>query len=704
MRIQRFFTVCLLCTAIILSTRAFGVETSIWEVRTANDFEKGEPADVSIRSDGQVLLASSLELLYDTGELYVWCLAHDSKGNIYAGTGNNGRVFKINKNGVGALFFDSPELEILSVVVDKNDNLFAGTAPDGIIYKISPEGEATTFFETREQYVWALLFDRQGNLYAGTGIGGKIFKIAPTGDSELVYDSNETHIMTFVLDDNNNLYAGSEGTGIIYRISPHKDVFVLYDAPQKEIHSLTLTPDGTLYAGATEAVIRVKKVPVPTDRPDQGGERSQEESEDIQPAIARVAQEKSAVYEIGPEGIVKTHWASSALLLSLIVNDDGSLTIGTGDEGKLYSVLEDGTSLSFAQSSESQILALRRDSRGGTLLATGNHGKIFRLASDYAQEGTIVSDVFDTQTLSKWGKISWQADLPSGTRIAFETRSGNSEHPDDTWSDWSDAHTNSQGEPISSPSARFIQWRAKLTTSNPSHTPLLKGVSVAYLQRNMPPEIMSITINASGQKSGRSIPRISSKPEEISNNRKSNNGARSVDWKAHDPNGDNLTYTILFRGIDEHTWKVLKGDETSISYTWDTESVPDGRYILKVVASDSPNNPPNTALTAEKISEPFTVDNTPPRVLNVKATPGLEKSHLISATTEDETSIITRAEYSLDAGEWTMIFPEDEIFDSKTEMISFTTEPLKPGEHTLTIRATDDAGNIGAGKVIFTVK
>ncbi|MFQ6091244.1 MAG: two-component regulator propeller domain-containing protein [bacterium] len=701
MSARNFLILWVLCGFLLFALPASAVETSVWEVVTANDFGKGEPKNVSIRSDGRVTLSPLLQLLYDTEELYVWCLAQDSKGNLYAGTGNNGRVFKVTEEGEGFLFFDSPELEILSLATDRGGNLYAGTGPDGIIYKISPQGETSTFFETKERYVWALVFDAQDNLYAGTGDGGKIFKIGPHGEGGLLYGSNETHIMALAVDSQNNLYAGSEGNGIVYRISPAKDVFLLYDAPQKEIHSLALAQEGTIYAGATEAVISVKKPLAQKERPPQGGRKNQGEAVIKPQEVTKVAKEKSVVYQINPDGVVTKLWTSSALLLSLAVRDDGSLIIGTGDDGKLYSLLTDRTSLSLAKSSESQILSLLRGSRGQTLLGTGSMGKIYRVTSDYAEEGSLVSEVYDTETVSKWGKIPWRADVPSGTEISFATRSGNSLNPDDTWSDWS---SHAEGGPIASPPARFIQWRAKLRTSDPSATPTLKHVSVAYLQRNLRPEITSVTVYPPGQRPGKLAKQTPSKPDEMSTGPMSKRGVRSADWKANDPNNDRLVYTIFFRGTDERTWKVLKEEEKATSYTWDTESLPDGLYVIRVVVSDSPSNPPSTALSAEKVSEPFMVDNTPPRVFDVKATQRSGKGPLIGGRSEDATSIITKAEYSVDAGEWIPIFPVDEIFDSKEEAFSFNIEPLSPGEHTLVIRATDEAGNVGAGKVVFTLE
>jgi hypothetical protein len=697
-------TVSSILIAICISySMGHSVETSLWEVNTFDSFQAGTPIDVSIRSDDQVILSSSLQFVYDTGELYVWCLVQDAKGHLYVGTGNDGKIFAVTKDGQGALLFDSPELEILCLAVDRKGNLYAGTAPGGLIYRIAPDGAASTFVETGEKYVWSLAFDAADNLLAATGDGGKILKISPKGQIEMLYDSNETHIMALVFDSQGNLYAGSEGNGIVYRISPRNDVFVLYDPPQKEIHALALSPNNNLFVGATETVIHPQKAPIRKEEPStEGGEGEVEVTvKPVEPV--RVAKENSAVYQVSPDGVATKRWTSSALLLAQIARDDGSLLVGTDDEGKLFMVTEEKISFPAAQCEETQILAMLEGNDDRVLVGTGNMGKIYRFASEYVKEGSLESDPYDAGTISRWGKISWDAELPSGTSVTLSTRSGNSENPDDTWSDWSDAYAEPGGRSITSPAARFIQWRAKLATGKTSSTPILKGVRVAYLPRNLQPEIDDLAVVPAGQRPAAGAKKPG-KPGDSAINSFSSKGARSVEWASSDPNADDVIATIYFRGSEEKTWKMLKDDVVENTFTLDTESMPDGIYQIKVVVSDNPDNPAVTALSAEKVSEPFLVDNTPPRVFDIQASQGSGKGRLITGRAEDVAGIITDAEYSIDAGEWQKIIPKDEIFDSKQEIFAFTVEEVSSGEHTLVIRTTDEAGNIGAGKVVFEVK
>ena len=159
----------LLIIAIVLAGAglAESTETTIWTTSSFEDFQKGTFEGISLTNSGELSLASNTETVLglEGNDLQVWALAEDSQGNIYAGTGEQGKIFKLMPNGESALFFDSPEIGILSLAVGPDDSLYAGTTPDGLIYKISPEGNAETFFMSGEHYVWSLAFGPNNLLY-----------------------------------------------------------------------------------------------------------------------------------------------------------------------------------------------------------------------------------------------------------------------------------------------------------------------------------------------------------------------------------------------------------------------------------------------------------------------------------------------------------------------------------------------------------
>ena len=675
----------------------FGVTTRIWEQQHQKDFESGKPENVSLSSKGELMLAPKLDAFFeDTKEIYVWCLAEDSKGNIYAGTGNGGKIYRINTDGESSLFYDSPEVSILTLAIDPNDNIYAGTAPDGLIYKLTDSSTPpTTILSSEEKYVWAMTFDEAGNLYASTGTSGKIYKITPDGQTSVLYDSDERNILC-LLYHQGMLYAGSDGKGTIYSVKTEDGAAtVIYQTGQKEVRRLVIGAQGLIYAGTiTTAAPQPGGPPPPPGPPGPGGRNPEEK--------------KSRVYKIQPDGIVSVMWeAPDPLILAMVFDSEEGLYVGTGDSGKLYWVNTDGDSVLKGKCSASQILAIHRTANSDRLLlATGNAGKIFELKSDYLAEGTLESKEHDTKVVSRWGKLSWEGVTPEGTAISFATRTGNTEKPNSTWNDWSEELTDPETSQITSPAARYIQWRAKLTTSAVSETPVLKKVTVASVQSNTEPRFTSIEVRRGGAPESPGPPEGVRRPRESRTPSNSNSGGDSTkytaSWKVEDENSDTLQFNVYYKGIDETNWKLLKKELNESSYALDTTSMSDGRYVVKVNATDKLSNPPNFAKSTEKISDPFDIDNSQPTVTDITATANDDQTYQITCTVEDLASYIQKAVYKIDSDEhWQVIFPDDGIFDSKRETLLLHTNSLPAGEHTITIRVTDAAVNTGVGRATF---
>jgi hypothetical protein len=702
---------------------SWAVSTSYWEVQRQEQFDQGIIDSVSIHSDGKVTLGPAVDLLADIGESFVWCLAVTPTGDLFAGTGNNGKIIKLMPDGQEMLWHDSEELEILSLIMGQDGHLYAGTSPDGNILRITPQGHGDLFFDTGEKHVWSLAFDDDGNLYGGTGIEGKIFKIPPDGRGELFYDTDETNVTTLVWHEK-HLYAGGSGSGLIYRLDRQGQGMMLFDAEEEEICNLVFDAEGRLYAAATSVERPIGRPPAP-EKLQQQEEAPEENSQNANMFIEEPVQMgefglqvsgPSTIYQIDGYGSGQPLWRAPEedMIFSMERGANGDLIVGTGDQGRIYSVSSAGDWSLLTELEESQILALTGIGRDGLLVGTGNIGMVYRLGSDYAQQGTLESEVYDATVVSRWGRLSWEANTSSGTRVHLQTRSGNSEIPDETWSPWSERYGQSEGESIHSPPARFIQWRANLSTSQPERTPTLEKVWLAYIQNNLPPRIQGLFVhpvgsgNESGQASsgrqggksgfGEGGPSNSGDPFGVAGELAT--GIRKASWHAYDPNGDALEFDLFFKGQEEHNWKLLKDELSSNSYSWDSNLFPDGIYRLKVVVSDRLDNPDQEALGSEKISDPFVVDNTAPQV-EVEGKRKEEGRYQVTGRIKDALSPIVELWYSLDADDWKPLTVSDGVFDSLHEEFSFFTEPLSLGEHTIVVRSMDMAGNVGVGKAVI---
>lgn len=365
-----------------------------------------------------------------------------------------------------------------------------------------------------------------------------------------------------------------------------------------------------------------------------------------------------------------------------------------------------------------ETLATRLLLEGGDLYAaTSNVARLFRIGANPGHEGTYESPVKDSKFISRWGMLAWRGETPPGSSLDFFTRSGNSDKPDKTWSDWSGPYRDPNGSAISSPSARYIQWRAVFkTTGNAS--PVLDDVTVSYLNQNLPPQIRSLNVSTAGERtsptgtlSGSGIPpgtTISVAASALNyGTGPTAAGAPAktpvtFSWQADDPNGDPLVYSLYLKATDEQDWHLLKDKLHQMNYTLESNILPDGKYEARLVASDEEANPPSKARRAELESPPFWVDNTPPAVSVLKqgvVGAGAEVQFLA----EDSTSPLRSAEVSVDGKDWRDASPDDGIVDSRRETFTVKIPKLEPGEHIVALRAFDTSGNAGVGKAVVRV-
>lgn len=697
----------LIATVLIYASLAPAVTTSLWEQHQQADFEAGELKNMTVTSTGDAKLSLKVDTFADLKETQVWALVEDADGNIYAGTGTQGKIFKISADGkTSTLFYDSPEVVIYSLAIGADGTLYAGTGPDGLIYKITDaETPPQTILSEGDKYVWAMHLDDAGNLYAATGTDGKIYKITPEGESSVFFDVEEKNIMSIVAYDG-GFYVGSGGNGIIYKVTNDGTANVVYQAKEKEVRALALDSQGTLYAAV-----------VTSAPPDRGSPRRSSGPPSVKPPPAPGSgppvENKSYIYRIRPDGTAARVWNSpEPIIQTIVLENDTQILAGTGDKGKLYRVYTDtGESEMLGKCSAEDIIAIHHaEHEEGVhlLLAAGNPGKLFTLTSTYVEEGTLESTVHNAQSLSRWGKLSWEAELAEGTSITFSTRSGNTRKPDDTWNDWSEELTTAEGSQIPNADGQYIQWRAKFTTTDAAQTPLLKKVTLASAQTNVEPRFTSLTVGqsaASRRSSGGGAPPASMRSGD-SGGSSGASGAQSkkwkVEWKVEDVNKDTLQYTLHYRAVGEVKWKLLKKELAKTSYDWDITAIADGRYELKAVATDKLSNPVGWAKSAEKVSLPFDIDNTDPSVGDIQVVANGNGTYKITCDVTDTMNSVLRAVYKIDNDEqWKVIFPDDGIFDSKQEKLLLETGELPDGEHSIIIRVTDRAQNMAVGRQSF---
>jgi len=754
--------------------------TRRWLQTTYEEFLKGTAHGVAVRSDGRLELAPKFTLLADADASYLWSLRVDPKGALYAAGGSPAKVFRFDNDGKPTTVFESTDLVAQSIAFDARGTLYVATSPDGKVYRVSASGEKSVFFDPKTKYIWDIAFSPDGVLYVATGDKGQVFAVSPDGKSELFYASDEAHIRVLAFDVNKNLLAGTEPNGRVLRItrpdakSPPKDKgssavaaegFVLYETSKREVTSFAVAPDGSLYVAAIGEKQRTISTPSTTIVTSPQGTTTftsgaggitgtiSGQLQQATPFVAFPPILSSSIYRLSPEGAPDELWTSrDDVVYSLGFASDGRVLAGTGNNGALLTIDGHGVFAQLAKAGSAQITGIARNAAGKVFLCTANPGKVFSVGPEYEPEGTFESRSFDAQLFSQWGRLDWWGPPPATAastksaaasggepRLEFFVRSGNTEDPGKEWSRWFGPYSK-PGSAVEAPSARFFQWKAVIHDGRPGDG--INWVSLAYLPRNVAPVVDAIFVEEPGVRAqGNTIISTGQAPSVVLKMPPTPNtpgvfvaqttappkfeqppqgfrekGYQSILWSAHDDNDDDLHYSVYYRGENEHEWKLLKDKLDQKFYSWDTTALPDGAYYLKIVASDAPSNPPTLALKAERESERFEVDNTPPVIEKLSADTGNrctgvcgDATVVLKFTARDASRSIDRAQYSVDGGDWILIAPANGISDAPEEhyQVSLTFPSTGPAtndhEHTIAVRAYDRFENVGSAKTTIVV-
>src|SRR5437588_1182736 len=340
----------------------------VWETGSRAELLNGESHGVSVTDAGALMLAPQFTKVFDTEQAYVWSSAADAAGNVYLGTGHDGKIFRVGADGKGSLLYDAAELDVTALVVGRDGALYAGTSPDGKVYRITPDGKADVYFDPPDKYIWSLALMSDGSLAVGTGDKGKLYRVRAAGakpDDSLLVDTNETHIISLAVDTQGNLIAGTDPGGLVLRVSPEGKAFALYDSPLREIHSLALAADGSIYAlalsdaatgprqSSTAATSSSSNVTTTSaggtvtgtvTTVDESGAQTGSVSTPQQVRSRNELQNaRSAVFRVTPDGGADVLWSSPTVTAFSVAAapQGGSVLIGTSDKGRIYSVTDD---------------------------------------------------------------------------------------------------------------------------------------------------------------------------------------------------------------------------------------------------------------------------------------------------------------------------------------------------------------------------
>jgi hypothetical protein len=738
---------------------ALGVKPATWQNQSPKDFSEGTFDQTVVTSRGEIMLGREVTVIRETKDKdeadIVNALVRGSDGAIYAATSTEGVIYRIVSDRA-KVFAKLPDKNVFSLVFAKDGALLAGTGGDrGRIVRIDAEGKFQPFFEPEDvKYIWAMARGAEGEIYAATGTDGKLFRIGPTGkDGKVLVKVKQKNILCLALDDTGLLYAGTDTEGLVYRIDP-KDgkPYILYDAEEPEISALAIDSEHTVYAATASASAakpghelgekpggRPETTPggAPTTQPKgrpsskapsaaieamrQAAEKTAAEVPSTKKAaelLARAMAGKppttggaatgNAIYRIDRDGFVTEVFREPVMILAL-AEADGKLYAATGNEGRIYEIVPaEELSINIARLKASQAVSLLRLEDGSLIVGTANEGSIVRIGTGFAKKGTYISPALDAKQICRFGRAHWQARIPEGTRLTLATRSGNIKEPDEgPWDEWSDEMDATTYVQVSSASARFLQYRLTFETNKDKVSAVLSEIDITRQEDNRPPKIASLRVGPAkklAQEPGMQMLKAKLMGAGVGGGAEPKPNVFVLTWNAEDPNGDSMVYDVFYRSAGRPPWIRLEKDFKETLKVWDTNTVSDDRYEIKVVAKDTPDNPVGTALSYARVSDLVMVDNTPPVIHVERLQPDGKKLH-VRAVIKDALSPVTSAKYTIDSNdEWKALSPTDDIFDSPEETVDFTVEDLDVGPHRIVIMAEDDPGNDAYATRAFTIE
>jgi hypothetical protein len=648
------------------------VGTRRFELSRGKDFQGGDLKGVAIDSAGRVHAGLNLGAVPLADAQSIWSALPRPDGSLLLGTGNEGKLLEVRGTNVKVLA-ETKALVVTSLVQGWNGDVLLGTLPGGEVMRWSGGKLSTLVKLPGAEHVWALAYDDAAQVvYAATGPEGKLFRIDKAGKAQVYFDAEEQHLMSLALVSrragNGVVYAGASDKAKLYEIRAPGRASVLYDFGRTEVRAIVANARGELFAVAND----IKGGTIPT-RDDDGG--------DSGGSSPPKTTGKGVLYRFSSDGSPEQLLEDSdEHFTSLTIGPNGQPFVGTGVNGRIYTVDESHNDVLMADTEERQVGVLSIVGKQ-QFVGTSDPAMLHPLRGVGGADAIWTSKPLDAGLRAHFGQLSWTASGP----IELSTRSGNTQQPDDTWSGWSDGMT--RPGMTKSPPARYIQLRARW---NQDPQAALSDVTLPFVTDNLRAVIQSVDIDrdkddsiAEGSDIGSSGGPVSADADPVI----------KLKWKVDNPDSDELRYRLQYRLLGTNEWlDILKPGRllTKNQFDWDTSDLPEGHYRLRVQVSDELSNPPDRVKKHELSSSTIIVDNTPPALVSLEA-----KDHRVTGTAVDGVGPIARIEMGVaGSGEWYPFFPRDGIYDQEREDFDVDVSAFAPGGRAIiSVRVYDRANN-----------
>lgn len=669
-----------------------------WDWPADRAFSEMQLDGAALNRDGLLVAGLVGQTVGPVGPEVFWRIIPDGKGGYFTGTGHAGEIHHTTAKDKSRLVARLEGTEVFSLLVLKGGDLLAGCGPEGQLYRIGQDGQVTLLGSVPGGYIWAMVPEPASDtVWLSAGSPAAVYRFDPrAGSLEKAVDLPAQNALDLTFDAQGRLLVATQGPGLIYRLetSRPQEPRLLFETAQDEARQFIAGPEGRLFVLALN-----------TDGAgQQGGVMPQGEAQAAPPpSLFSLMMEgngpeipRAALYRLDDDGLVVPWWSGGVdLMIAAWSPRWGWLGGGplADDSGQtvLHGLTIPAGSHPVAGWLGGDILdILVTDGRSGDeeiIVCQAHPGSVTVLSSDGKSPRHALSPPLDGGMPVKWGRLNWTTDGGQG-KLKWSVRGGNRSEPDDSWTSWSDTWSG-QNQDLPVEASRFLQWRVEFPATRSDDPVGLTSVSVSAWQDNLPPLITAFNQEylrdihlgmmnnhsdnitqtfRSGLKAEFSK---SSTADHLADPERSAVGrsVRVFSWAGADPNGDRVVWELAYRSNQDQAWREILSGRSEMLGSWDTSEVPDGRYFLRLTASDLPDNPGHLAIETSRILGPVTVDNTGPEISGFKV-----ESHtdgvLLSLTAKDSGGVLAGARLRLPDGSTERLDPIDGIIDSPTEKFS----------------------------------
>ena len=665
-------------------TPSFASATRAWTEKNLGEPGAGSYQGVMYSDRGRLAPGIRTEKKLYREDLSFWCGAYESSGALLAGGGSPPFVVRLNREGVfvplslGGIVKDGKDagnsVSVLRAL--SHDRVVVGYAGNGVVgirHPAKPD-EFAVLCKLPVRGVWDLAEGDDGFLYAATGPLGQIYRInCANGAFEVWAQLKDTNVRSLCWQ-RGRLLAGGGDSGNLYRVQGKGRVETLHHFQEESVQRISVYRDFL--------VVAVNKLRLPADEKAEDSYKKYFKKlsdlpqgfgiDEKMPAPADGLRQLSSNYASGALYLLGKDYRIDRLaalkddhIMDQGVDGDGRVYLATGPKGLVYLVRAQGEEereLWTVQELEyvNATAVVLKDGSPRAFLAAGQEAAAFLRVEGKGRSGSVRTRAYSSGRPAVWGALAWR-----GVGVKVFTRNGHAPKPDGTWTRWVE-RTNGRALPAAGKAWSYAQLRVDMTGKAE-----FSGFSWRFAEKNQRPQIASLQVGERELSSG--------------------GAQRQVSWEASDPNGDRLEYRVAVREESDPTWREVSGPQplSEPKFVLPVAKMPDGRYFLRVTASDAPDNY-QAPLTISRTSSPFIINNARPEIRDLSFDPATAR---LTARVVDRLSIITGLAFSLDGGEWRQIAPADGIFDEKEEAVRVSLPGLAAGRHTVSLRALDETGN-----------